>query len=188
MLLYFLKKCIISKSSRKERSYMSEIKQEMNTDLLIEQYKLYVQLKDKFTDRSFATNKFFLVLIIIIFSLLVALHDDKFYYFLSSRSILSVIGMAICVLWWSNIDTYGVLLGVKIRGVIQEMEKHLPFECHLMEKNALDDYRRQKKAFVFSDMQKLLATLVFVFFMAIFLVSIFSFYMSNIYSTFHLKM
>jgi len=166
---------------------MSESNQELNKTLLMEQYKLFIQSKEKLTDRSFATNKFFLCLVIILLMLLFLLHDEKLFYFISIRSILSVIGMAVCVLWWSNIDTYCVFMGVKFKSVIEEMEKQLPFECHLMEKNAMDDYRKQKKAFIFSDMQKLLATIVFIFFMAFFLVSIFSIYMANVYSIFQLK-
>jgi len=152
---------------------------EINKDLLIEQYKLYVQLKDKFTERNFLTNKFFLSLVIVLFVLLTIFNSESYFYFINNRTIFSLIGMFICFLWWSNIDTYSILIKVKIRNVIEQMEKHLPFEVHMMEKNALDEYRKQKKAFLFSDMQKILATLIFIFFMVIFIVNEASLYVSN---------
>jgi len=167
---------------------MGELNQEINKDLLIEQYKIFVQSKEKYTDRNFTTNKFFLCLTIVLLALLSLLHDEKFFYFLSIRTILAIIGMSVCILWWSNIDTYCLLQKVKLKGVIEEMEKYLPFECHLMEKNAFDEFRKKNNSFIFSDMQKILATLLFIFFMAIFLVSVFSFYMPEISNTFHLKM
>ena len=76
--------------------------------------------------------------------------------------------MAMSVLYWSNVDTYTTLTSIKIQSVIEKMEEQMPFQCHLAEKAEIDRLRKEKKIFLFSDVQKLLALIVFLPFMVVF--------------------
>ena len=47
---------------------------------------------------------------------------------------------------------------------LEEMEKNLPFQPYADEYQGIKDYRENKKMFLFSDMQKTFAVLVFLMF------------------------
>lgn len=140
-----------------------------NKNLILEQYKIYLKLKDKFTSRSFNTNKFFIAILIILFTLIFNYSHVALPLNITVAMVLSLIGMGICILWWSNVDTYDIFNKIKIKNVIDKLEVELPFKCHYMEKEALDELKAKKKAFVFSDVQKLFAIIIFILFMVLFL-------------------
>lgn len=139
-------------------------------EILFQQYKLCSELKDKFTERNFNTNKFYLGLVIVMFLILFTTQNTVFEFGLNSTIILSLIGMGICLLWWSNVDTYGVIIGVKMKKVIEAMEEELPFKANQKEKEGLDELRKQRKAFVFGNMQKGLITGIFILYMVLFFI------------------
>jgi len=140
-----------------------------NKDLLLRQYELYTHVKENFVDRNFTTNKFYLVLILALFGVLFWAKGVVFAYSLSATIILSVIGMGVCFLWWSNVDTYDTLIKIKLSKVIDEIEKQMPVAPHTLERESLNKLREEKKAFLFSDMQKALACGIFIIFMVLFL-------------------
>lgn len=134
----------------------------------IEQYKLYLNLKKKFTERTFLTNRFFLILLIALVIAMAAVNNAYLGYFITFRETLSIIGMCICVLWWSNVDAYNFLIRIRYSN-IDEIEKELPFPLHKMEKDKINELMSQKKAFMFADVQKLISVLFFIIFMFVFL-------------------
>ena len=70
--------------------------------LILEQYRIYTESKEKFIDRQFATNRFYLILNLIILItayILTTLTPQH-----SPLIVLSVIGFAITMMWWMNID------------------------------------------------------------------------------------
>lgn len=137
----------------------------MNQDeILFQQYKLYTEQKEQFANRSFYTNKFYLSLIILLILIMFLTKDYSFAYGLSSTLIFSIAGMALCVLWWINVDSYNFILKVKLSKVVEEIEKKLPFQPYTQEFLAIKELRKNKKAFVFADIQKLLATFVLLLF------------------------
>jgi len=140
-----------------------------NKNLILEQYKIYLNLKDKFTNRSFNTNKFFITISIILFALIFTYSKVPLPFHVTTAMIFSLIGMGICILWWSNVDTYEIFNLIKIKNVIDKLEAEMPFKCHYMEKEALDELKAKRKAFVFSDIQKIIAIGVFIIFMVLFL-------------------
>lgn len=137
----------------------------MNQDeILFQQYKLYTEQKEQFANRSFYTNKFYLGLIILLILIMFLTKDYSFAYGLSSTLIFSIAGMALCILWWINVDSYNFIIKVKLSKVIEEIEKKLPFQPYTQEFLAIKELRKNKKAFVFADIQKLLATFVLLLF------------------------
>lgn len=137
----------------------------MNQDeILFQQYKLYTEQKEQFANRSFYTNKFYLSLIILLILIMFLTKDYSFAYGLSSTLVFSIAGMALCVLWWINVDSYNFILKVKLSKVVEEIEKKLPFQPYTQEFLAIKELRKNKKAFVFADIQKLLATFVLLLF------------------------
>lgn len=142
----------------------------MNSDeIMFQQYKLYTEQKDRFVDRSFHTNKFYLVLVLVLILTMFLTKDFTFVYGLSSTLVFSAAGIAICVLWWINMDSYNFLIKVKLGRVIEEIEKNLPTQPYTQEFAAIKDLRKNKREFLFADTQKALATLVLLLFFVIFI-------------------
>ena len=134
-------------------------------NLLFEQYKLYYEMKEKFVDRNFTTNKFYLSLIVAIYVVMFFTRDISFDYNISANLVMALIGMAVSFFWWSNADSYNVMIKVKLKHVIDEMEKQLPFAPHLLEMQNYANYKKQNKLIIFSDIQKGIAlAMAFIFF------------------------
>lgn len=141
----------------------------MNSDeITFQQYKLYTEQKERFVDRSFYTNKFYLLLVLgLIFAMLLT-KDYSFSYGLTSTLIFSGAGMAICFLWWINMDSYNFLIKVKLGKVIEEIEKHLPEQPYTQEFIAIKELKKRKREFLFADMQKTLAIVFLLLFFVLF--------------------
>lgn len=141
----------------------------MNSDeMIFQQYKLYTEQKEKFVDRSFTTNKFYLFLVLVLILTMYLTKDYSFIYRLTSTLVFSVAGMAISILWWMNVDAYNFLIKVKLSKVIEEIEKQLPAKPYTQEFIAIKDFRKNKREFLFADIQKTLAILAFLLFFFLF--------------------
>lgn len=142
----------------------------MNSEeIMLQMYKIYSEQKEKFVDRSFCTNKFYLLLII---GLVIAMHytkDLSFVFGITTTLLLSAAGIAICVLWWINVDSYNFLIKVKLSSVLQEIEKNLPVKPYTEEFAAITELRKRKREFLFADIQKALATLALLIFLVLFI-------------------
>ena len=79
--------------------------------LILEQYRIYSDAKERFIDRQFSTNKFYLTVNIIILLLAYVLNilTPQFH----ATLVLAVIGIAITIMWTMSIDTYQTLIKVK---------------------------------------------------------------------------
>ena len=113
-------------------------------DLIFEQYRLYSEQKEKFIDRSFMTNKFYLVVVLVLVLLTFMSKGYAFGKF-TAPTIFAVAGIISCALWWLNMDTYNCLIKIKFSKVLEEMEKQLPMQPYNMEYRAIRDFRKNKK-------------------------------------------
>ncbi len=138
-------------------------------NLIMQQYKLYTEQKDAFIKRSFRVNRFYMILVIVLLLLVNLTKNVAFVYSISLPFIFSIIGVGVCVLWWMNMDSYNLLIKIKFSRVIEEIEKQLPVQPYTMEHNAIDEFRENKKEFLFSDMQKVFATIMFIAFFVCFI-------------------
>lgn len=142
----------------------------MNSDeIIFQQYKLYSEQKEKFVDRNFKTNKFYQVFILTLIVTMLLTKDYSFVFHLSSTFVLSAMGLSICTLWWINVDSYNLLIKIKLSKVIEELEKQLPVHPHIQEYAAIKEMKKNKREFLFADTQKLMAMLFGFFFFTLFL-------------------
>ena len=127
--------------------------------IILEQYRIYSEAKEAFITRNFQTNRFYFVLSLILFLLMYvfsALTPS-----VAPLIVGTVIGMSICVMWWLNLDNYQFLIKIKYSKVLEEMEKSLPASPYFDEYKASNAAKKDKKAIVFSDFQKLLTIILF---------------------------
>ena len=126
--------------------------------LILEQYRIYSDAKEKFIDRQFTTNKFYLVLNIIILVTTYILSTLTPQY--PPVIVLCVIGISCTLMWWMNIDSYQMLIKVKYAKVLEYLETKLPEQPYHKE---FVDYAQMKKKnnlIVFGDFQKILTLII----------------------------
>jgi len=125
------------------------------TFVILEQYKIYSEAKEKFIDRQFANNKFYLLLSIAIIVTIYIL--GTFFPQDLPIIVMSFIGISIALMWWMNIDSYQLLIKVKYAKVLEYLETKLPEQPYHKE---FEDYLKMKQKnnlIVFGDYQKTLA-------------------------------
>ncbi|MBR6163609.1 hypothetical protein IKQ26_06965 [bacterium] len=148
-------------------------------EMLLELYKICVASKDRFIERAFGTNKFYLITSIIILVVTsIALMKIKY---LLLTICLSGMGVFICALWWFNEDSYSYLLSIKYRYVLDVIEEKLPFAPGVEEFKAIQERKKKKGVFVFQNSQKLLITIIMLIFVVFLLAAILPFYQSMIW-------
>lgn len=136
-------------------------------ELIFQEYKLYVEQKDNFIDRNFSTNRFYMISFIAIILAMIFTGKVVFMEKISATLLFSAIGMAVCTLWWMNVDAYNTLIKIKFANVIEQMEEKFPFKPYTEERKGIEEFRNNK-VFMFSDIQKFLAVLGALFFFVIF--------------------
>ncbi len=141
----------------------------MNNDekyIILEQYRIYSDAKEAFTTRNFQTNRFYLVITLVLFLLLYIFHALT--PSLMPIIVGSVVGMSICIMWWLNLDSYQFLIKVKFANVLEKIEEKLPVSPYKDEFLAFTQVKKDKKAIIFADFQKLLTIILFILFVIIF--------------------
>ena len=136
-------------------------------ELLLEEYKLYVQQKDNFVNRNFTTNRFYMISILVVILAMIFTGNVVFMERLTATLLFSSMGIIVCVLWWMNVDTYNILIKIKFSNVIEKIEEKLVFQPFTEERKGIEDFR-ENKIFMFSDIQKFVAVLGALFFFIIF--------------------
>ena len=134
---------------------------------VLEEYKLYTGQKDRFIDRNFATNRFYMISFIVVIFATIYTGNVVFMQKLSATLLFSFIGICVCSLWWMNVDSYNTLIKIKFANVIERIEEQLPVKPFTDEYKGIQDFR-SKKVFMFSDIQKLIAVIGALFFFAVF--------------------
>ncbi|MGK7954465.1 MAG: hypothetical protein AB4063_04265 [Crocosphaera sp.] len=116
-------------------------------DHLLEQYKLYVEMMDKVTERRGQTNTFYISLLSGLLALLSFLIDKDSNLFSGERNIFllvfGILGIALCYVWHININSYKQLNSLKFK-VINEIESYLPFRCYYREWEILREEKKHK--------------------------------------------
>lgn len=133
-------------------------------ELIFQQYKLYSEQKENFISRSFGINRFYLVLTIVLLVLVKLSVGIIFAYTIPLNTILAIIGMGTTILWYMNMDSYNMLIKIKYAKVLEQIEKDLPKQPYNNEYKAIQEYRSSKKMFLFADIQKIFAIIMFIMF------------------------
>ena len=156
--------------------------QELSKDdkyIVLEQYRIYSEAKDRFIDRQFASNKFYLLVSLAIF--LVA-----FVIFMippaNCQAIigLSIIGFFLSMMWWMNIDSYQLLIKIKYSNVLEYLETKLPEQPNHKEYVDYLQIKKNTNAIVFGDIHKYLALTIMLIHIIIILTMGFELYYRHI--------
>lgn len=136
-------------------------------ELIFQEYKMYTEQKENFIDRNFRTNRFYMISFIAIIFAMIFTGNVIFMSILSATLVFSLIGISVCALWWMNVDSYNTLIKIKFSNVIEIIEEKLPVKPYTDEFKGIEEFRN-KKIFLFSDIQKIIAVLGALFFFAVF--------------------
>ena len=136
-------------------------------ELIFQEYKLYAEQKENFIDRNFNTNKFYMISFVAIIFAMIFTNNVVFMEKISAIMLFSLLGVSLCALWWMNVDSYNTLIKIKYANVIEKIEEKLPIKPFTDEYKGIEEFRN-KKIFMFSDIQKIIAVIGALFFFAVF--------------------
>ena len=136
-------------------------------ELIFQEYKMYAEQKENFIDRNFQTNKFYMISFVVIIFAMIFTSNVMFMEKLSATLLFSLIGISVCALWWMNVDSYNTLIKIKYANVLEAIEEKLPIKPFTEEYKGIEEFRN-KKVFMFSDIQKIIAIVGALFFFAVF--------------------
>jgi len=139
----------------------------MDRDYIVfQEYKMYTEQKENFIDRNFQTNKFYMISIVALIFALIYTNNIMFLNHISATLVFAFLGIAVSTLWWMNVDSYNTLIKVKYADVIEKIEEKLPVHPFTEEYKGIEEFKN-KKIFMFSDIQKLIAVATALFFFAV---------------------
>ena len=136
-------------------------------ELIFREYKMYSEQKENFIDRNFKTNRFYMASILVLIVALIYTGNVVFLTKISATLVFALMGTAVSILWWMNVDSYNTLIKVKFANVLERIEEKLPVKPFTDEYKGIEDFRNNK-VFMFSDIQKLIAVTAALFFFAVF--------------------
>lgn len=121
--------------------------------LILEQYRIYSEAKEKFIERQFTTNRFYLVLnlVILVTSYILGTLTPQY----QPVIVLCIIGIAITLMWWMNIDSYQLLIKVKYAQVLEYLETKLPEQPYHKEYADYVQIKKKNNLIMFGDFQKI---------------------------------
>ncbi len=132
--------------------------------LILEQYRIYNEMKENFINRTFAINRFFMIFCaIFLFMLIFAKMILPTEYFLLLG--VDIFGIAFCVMWISNQDAYTSIIKIKYNSVIEKLEEDLPKAPNKEEYKELTDQRSKRRVILLKDIQKWFAILLMLVFL-----------------------
>ena len=132
--------------------------------LVLEQYRIYNEMKESFINRSFLVNRFFIILTAIFFFMMIItkmVFPDAYPMLLG----LEIFGMAVCIMWISNQDAYATIIKIKYNAVIEKLEEDLPKAPNKDEYKELTDKRSKKRVILVKDIQKWFALFLMLIFL-----------------------
>jgi len=139
----------------------------MDRDYIVfQEYKMYTDQKENFIERNFKTNRFYMLAVIGLILIMIYTNNIIFLHKCSATLIFSFFGIAVSSLWWMNVDSYNTLIRIKYANVIEKIEEKLPIHPFTDERQEIENYRN-KKIFMFSDIQKFISIIAALFFFAI---------------------
>ncbi len=142
-------------------------------DHLIEQYKLYVEMADRVSQRRDQSNRFYVALlgalaaILVIAARFVLSDGGEAVKFITAAFLISgVFGAAISIIWLVNIRSYRTLNSAKFQ-VIHELEKEIPFDGYAKEWDILRPPDGSRKYLQLTIIEQFVPVLVCITFLAL---------------------
>ncbi len=140
---------------------------------LLEQYKLYVEMADRISDRRGQTNMFYISLLSVLLALLSivigrnTLNGSQAVIFMT----MGILGLGLCVLWNINIRSYRQINSGKFK-VIHEMEQNLPFNCYDREWEILGKGKKAKSYLQLTRVEQYVPIILAVPYLVLFIYSL----------------
>lgn len=160
----FVEKGMNSNDSELEdgRSLFNSVEIANAEQCLFEQYKLYVEMTDRISQRRTSANSFFITTNAALITIASWFQDDfgKYLY------VVSVIGIVVALFWFYTIRSYGQLNSVKFE-VIHTIEKHLPMNLFSYEWKHLGDGKSYKKYWPLSHIERIIPFVFIVLYLAL---------------------
>lgn len=134
--------------SKNEKDYGNDYKEH-----LFEQYKLYVESIEKTSDRRQHANNYFITINTALISLIGLSFQIKIFENLAFiKSILALVGIIVCIVFWYLIRSYKQLNTGKF-AVAHKIEEHLPLALYKYEWEVLGKGEDNKKYYPFSHIE-----------------------------------
>lgn len=105
---------------------------EDNKEMIVEQYKLYVEMADKISQQRTLTNSFYITINTALLAF-VGLKGDAMDVFLY---VVAGAGIVLSILWFFNVRSYRQLNSGKFQ-IIHQMEEVMPFKAYKTEWDTL---------------------------------------------------
>lgn len=125
-------------------------------DHLLAQYQLYIESAEKISDRRQNANNYFITINTVLISFLGVLFQAKM---LESvpwvKSLVSLVGIIICVVFWFLLRSYKQINTGKFK-VIHEIEQKLPLGLYDYEWKILKEGKNNKVYFPFSHIEMII--------------------------------
>lgn len=143
-------------------------------EILLEQYKLYVQLADNVSARRIDAGKFYITLLSALLAVIPFAVDQNTPPGIRRLVFLLIgfLGVVLCVIWIVNIRSYKQLNALKFQ-VIQEMEQQLPFASYAREWEILDEERERFSYRRLSKVEQYVPALLIIPYVILLLLSLF---------------
>jgi hypothetical protein len=127
-------------------STIEDDEDEKQSDPLLQEYKMYVQMADNVSARRAQANAFFISVLsaLLVFLSFIAGAEMSELTVSVGYVAISVLGILLCFVWYVNIASYRQLNSGKFK-VIHEMEAKLPFQCYRREWEILGQGESSKK-------------------------------------------
>ena len=119
------------------------------SDALLEQYKLYVEMMDKVSERRGNANSFFITLHTVVLGIIGINGFNVEKYWL----LIVILGLILSYVWWYLLQSYKLLNMGKFE-VIHEMEKELPMNMYAYEWEILDYGKNRAKYWPISHLER----------------------------------
>ena len=123
-------------------------------DHLIEQYKIYVEMADRISQRRMMVNTFFITLNTTIITVSGLLKNDIAQWYI----LIFIVGLVTSIAWFYILNSYRQLNAGKFK-VVHEIEKFLPASLYDYEWSLLDKGEKKSKYWPISHIEKLIPTL-----------------------------
>ena len=134
--------------SKNEKDYGNDYKEH-----LFEQYQLYVESIEKTSDRRQHANSYFITINTALISLIGLSFQIKVFENLAFiKSILALVGIIVCIVFWYLIRSYKQLNTGKF-DVVHKIEEHLPLALYKYEWEVLGKGEDNKKYYPFSHIE-----------------------------------
>ncbi len=125
-------------------------------DHLLTQYQLYVEGMEKISDRRQNANNYFITINTVLISFIGVLSQMKMFEQIAwIKSLIVVIGIIICIIFWFLLRSYKQLNTGKFK-VIHEIEKRLPLALYDFEWKVLGEGRDINLYFPFSHIEMII--------------------------------